>query len=58
MKPKMGRPQSENPRCVNLNIRLTKDEAQHIQKCAELLSLSRTDTIMRGIQMLDSTIKK
>ncbi len=57
MAPKMGRPKSENPRCINLNIRLTKDEAQQIQECAELFKMSRTDTIIKGIRILKSTVK-
>lgn len=53
-----GRPPKENPRNVNLNIRLTKDEAEKIQNCAERLNLTRTDTIMKGIDMVKKELDK
>lgn len=52
-----GRPPKENPRNVNLNIRITKDEANRIQKCADELELTRTDTIMRGIGLVEKELK-
>ncbi len=58
MSPKMGRPPKENPRKVNLNLRLTEQEAKDIQECADKLHLSRTDTIMKGIELVKSEIKK
>ncbi len=58
MSPRTGRPPKENPRKVNLNIRLTEREASDIQECADKLNLSRTDTIMKGIQMVKSKIEK
>lgn len=58
MSPRTGRPLKENPRKVNLNIRLTEKEARDIQECAEKLNLSRTDTIMRGIELVKAEINK
>lgn len=58
MSPRTGRPPKENPRKINLNIRLTEQEASDIQECADKLNLSRTDTIMKGIQMVKSKIEK
>ncbi len=58
MSPRTGRPPKENPRKVNLNIRLTEQEANDIQECADKLNLSRTDTIMKGIHMVKSKIEK
>lgn len=58
MSPRTGRPPKENPRNVSLNIRLTKQEAEDIKKCAELLGKTRTDTIMMGIEMVKAEIKK
>lgn len=54
----VGRPKKENPRNVNLNIRLTKDEAKKIQDCADKLSMTRTDTIMKGIHMVEKSLEK
>lgn len=58
MSPKTGRPPKENPRKVSLNIRLTEKEAKDIQECAAELKISRTDAIMKGIELVKATIKK
>lgn len=58
MSPRTGRPPKENPRNVNLNIRLTYDEARRIQECANKLNMTRTDTIMTGIGLVEKSIKK
>lgn len=58
MSPRTGRPPKENPRKINLNIRLTEQEANDIQMCADELHVSRTDAIMRGIHMVKSELKK
>lgn len=58
MSPRTGRPPKENPRKINLNIRLTEQEANDIQMCADELNVSRTDAIMRGIHMVKSELKK
>lgn len=56
MNPKIGRPKSENPRNKNLNIRLTQDELDLIQECADKLKKTRTDTIVYGIGMIKSKL--
>lgn len=48
----VGRPKSKNPRNINLNIRITKDEAKEIKECAEKLNITRTDAIIAGIRMI------
>lgn len=48
-----GRPPIDNPRNVSLNLRLTKDESERIKECASRLNLTRTDTIMKGIEMVE-----
>ena len=53
-----GRPPKENPRNVNLNIRITKDEAQRIQSCADELRVTRTDAIMKGIGLVEKELEK
>ncbi len=58
MSPKTGRPPKENPRKINLNIRLTEQEARDIQECADVLNISRTDAIMKGIQLVKSGLQK
>ncbi|MDE7323101.1 MAG: CopG family transcriptional regulator [Lachnospiraceae bacterium] len=58
MSPRTGRPPKENPRNVNLNIRITKEESERIQNCAEKLNMTRTDTIMKGIEMVEKEVKE
>lgn len=58
MSPRTGRPPKENPRNVNLNIRITNDEAKRIQECADKMNMTRTDTIMKGISMVEEELKK
>ena len=57
MSPRTGRPPKENPRNVNLNIRITKEESERIQNCADKLNMTRTDTIMKGIEMVEKEIE-
>ena len=52
MSPRTGRPPKENPRNVNLNLRITQEEAMKIQNCADKLNMTRTDTIMKGIDLV------
>ncbi len=52
MSPRTGRPPKENPRNVNLNIRITNEEAMKIQHCANKLNMTRTDVIMEGINLV------
>lgn len=58
MSPRTGRPPKENPRNINLNLRLTKQEADDIRDCAEELKVSRTDAIVKGIELLKAKIKE
>ena len=58
MSPRTGRPPKENPRNVNLNIRITPDEARRIQECADKLDMTRTDTLMTGIGLVEKLINK
>lgn len=58
MSPRTGRPPKENPRNVNLNIRITKKEAEKIQKCADKLNVTRTDAIMKGINLVEKEIEQ
>lgn len=58
MSPRTGRPPKENPRNINLNIRVTKDEAALIQECADSLGITRTDAIIKGMSLLKAEIEK
>ena len=57
MPKKVGRPPlQKTSRSEDLNIRLTKQEKEDIQYCAEKLEVSRTDAIMKGISLLKKEI--
>ena len=58
MSPRTGRPPKENPRNINLNIRITKEESERIQICADKLNMTRTDTIMKGIGMVEKEVEE
>ena len=59
MSPRTGRPHlQETSRNEKLNVRLTKQEKEEIQYCAEKLNISRTDAIMRGIRLVIKEIEE
>lgn len=58
MSPRTGRPPKDNPRKVSLNIRLTEGESKMLQECSDALEVSRTDVIVKGIELVRSRIKK
>ena len=58
MSPRTGRPKSDNPRNINLNIRITKDESNLIQECADILNKTRTDVIVEGVKLLKEVSNK
>lgn len=55
----MGRPpKGEESRIEKINIRVSKKEAQKIQDCADRLNVTRTDAIMKGIDLLKAELDK
>lgn len=57
MSKKMGRPPlQETSRSERMSIKLTKQEKQDIQYCADALNVARTDAIMKGITLLKKEI--
>ena len=57
MSPRTDRPpKAETSRNKSLNLRLTEEEANDIQYCAEKLEISRTDAIMKGIRMIKAQL--
>lgn len=59
MSPKTGRPPLQDiSRKEKLNIRLTPKEKEDIQYCSDTLNISRTDVIMKGIELVKAEIKK
>ncbi|NBI10436.1 hypothetical protein D1641_10500 [Colidextribacter sp. OB.20] len=57
MSPRTGRPPKENPRNVNLNLRLTRGEAELIQECADALNTTRTEVIVAGVKLVKERLE-
>ena len=58
MSPRTGRPKSNNPKNIRLEIRLDKELSETLERCAEELSTTKTDVIKQGILLVDASIKK
>lgn len=53
-----GRKLTDNPKNVRLEIRLTKEENQVLEECAEILQTTKTDVINKGIKLVKSELNK
>ncbi len=53
-----GRPKIDNPKNERLEIRLTKEEAEDIQYCADKLNVSKSEAIQLGIKKLKEELNK
>ena len=49
----MGRPKAIIKREVQLNLKLTKFEAEKISRIAKQKNLTKTDAILKGIDLLE-----
>ena len=58
MSPKMGRPHKEVTKNVNLGIRITGETAEKLKKCSEILKISRTEVIEKGIDLVFEGVNK
>ena len=53
MSPRTGRPpKGEASRRVNLNIRVSDNEAALIKECAERLETTRTEVLIKGVKLV------
>ena len=58
MSPRTGRPHKEVTKNVSLGLRLTQETAEKLQKCSDILNISRTEVIERGIDIVYEGLKK
>ncbi len=58
MTPKIGRPKSNNPKNIRLEIRLDKETNELLENCSKILNLTKTDVIKKGIDLVFESIKK
>lgn len=49
MSPKIGRPPSENPRTINLKIRLNAYEDALLEECVKRSGKTKTEIVTEGI---------
>lgn len=54
----LGRPKSENPKNIRLEIRLTQEQSQKLEECSKEMSVTKTDVIIKGIDLVSAELKK
>lgn len=55
MRSRIGRPKLDNPKSVDVKVRIDEQMNKRLLECAEKNSVSRTEIIRRGIELvLDS----
>ena len=52
MSPRTGRPKSDNPKDVDIKVRVDSETNQRLIMFAEEHNLTRTEVIRRGIEMV------
>ena len=57
MSPRTGRP-TDNPRPNKISIRISDSDKELLEKYCQQQSVNKTEAISRGIQKLESEIKK
>lgn len=50
---KIGRPKSNNPRNIRLEITLNKSEDEKLKKMSEIIKSSKTSTLVRGLELFE-----
>lgn len=53
-----GRPKVENPKNVRLEIRLTKQENQLLEECADRMKATKTEVIKEGVRLVKEKLDK
>lgn len=57
--PRTGRPpKGEKSKNVSLQLRITEKIAQELKECSEILNISRTEVIEKGIEKIHSEVVK
>ncbi len=58
MSPRTGRPPKlGKSKSVSLQLRITQETADKLQECAEKLSVSRTEIIEKGVDLIHKQVK-
>ncbi|HEL1749272.1 TPA: hypothetical protein TZM69_001637 [Streptococcus suis] len=54
----IGRPKSENPKNKQIKIRMTEQQFQDLEDVAEQKNMTKTEVVMRGIELVKSEKSK
>ena len=55
MSPRMGRPKSDNPKNIDIKVRIDEETNESLKRYARKKNLTRTEVIRQGInRILDS----
>lgn len=57
MEHRKGRP-TNNPKTIQTRIRMTQEEANKLNECANTLGVSKTEVIVKGINKIYTNLKK
>ena len=58
MATKIGRPPVENPKNINIRIRMTEEEANMLENCVRHFSTTKTNILLQGLKQVYADIKK
>lgn len=58
MSPRTGRPRTESPKNVKMNIRISEQTAADLLECSEKLNIPKVVVIEKGIQLVKKQLKK
>ena len=54
----LGRPKSENPKNKQIKIRMTEEQFRNLEEIAENKKMTKTDVVIKGIELVKSDITK
>lgn len=55
---KKGTKLTDNPKNIRLEMRLTKRQGEMLNECAEMLNVTKTDIVVKGIEMVHNELKQ
>lgn len=58
MSPRTGRPKSDAPKDTMFRVRLDEEYKQKLEKCSEMLGISKSDVVRKGIDLVCDEQKK
>lgn len=58
MSPRTGRPPKEITKDVKIGLRMTREMADRLQRCADTLNVPRIEIVERGIELVEAEIGK